>query len=108
MREHKNRYGDIFTFIENDDHDILWQGNFEYCRIGTSNDNTIEMIDPSGGPYIAREMRLDSIGFDKYVVKDFEKIDGGYKIITEKCEHCGQPANRHKMSCSTQKIQINL
>ena len=156
MKNYKNRYGDVFSFIEDDDHNILWEGNFEYCRFGMPNDYTnaynaycndvktpmsleafkkvvhgwddetlnydypeyiklveslkdeIDMIDPSGGPYIARNMQLDSIGFEKYVVKDFERVDEGYKIITEKCEYCGQPANRHKMSCSTQKTQINL
>jgi hypothetical protein len=155
MREYKNRYGDVFTFTEDDDHNILWKGNFEYCRIGMPNDytrayeaycndvetpmplekfkkavhewddetltydypeyvkmvdslvNEIDMIDPSGGPYIIRGMSLDSFGFKKYVVKDFKPIDTGYKIITEKCVYCNQ-AGKHKMSCSTQKIQINL
>jgi len=40
MREYKNRYGDVFTFIEDDDHNILWEGNFEFCRIGMPNDYT--------------------------------------------------------------------
>jgi hypothetical protein len=38
MREYKNRYGDVFTFIEDDNHDVLWEGNFEFCRIGMPND----------------------------------------------------------------------
>lgn len=33
-----NRYGDQFTFTKNDDGDILWEGNFEYCRFGYPND----------------------------------------------------------------------
>ena len=40
MREYKNRYGDKFTFTEDDNYDILWEGNFEYCRIGMPNDYT--------------------------------------------------------------------
>jgi cytochrome c len=40
--------------------------------------------------------------------EDFKKIDTGYKIITEKCPLCHQAGGAHKMSCSTQKIQINL
>jgi len=111
MRNHKNRYGEIFTFIEDDDHNILWQGNFEFCRIGMPNDYTnaynaycndvtnpmsikqfekavhgyddetlkwdypkylpmveslkdeIEMVDPSGGPYLTRGMSMDSFGY---------------------------------------------
>ena len=157
MREYKNRYGDVFTFTEDDNHDVLWEGNFEFCRFGMPNDytrayeaylkdkknskslmtftqfkdavhnyndetrsyeypkyikmvdslkNEIEMVDPSGGPYLTRGMSLDNLGFKGYI-KDFEKIDTGYKIITEKCEHCHQPSG-HKMSCPTQKIQINI
>lgn len=129
---YKNRYGDVFTFTEDEDHDILWEGEFKHCRFGMPNDytrayeaycndvktpmslgefkkavheyddeththyfpeyvrmvdslvNEIDMVDPSGGPYISRGMPLDSFGFKKYVVKDFKRIDTGYKIITEK------------------------
>jgi hypothetical protein len=70
--------------------------------------NEIDMIDPSGGPYISRGMPMDSFGFKKYVVKDFKRIDTGYKIITEKCAYCNQAGGIHKMGCETRKIQINL
>jgi hypothetical protein len=40
MREYKNRYGDVFTFTEDDHQDILWEGDFEWCRIGMPNDYT--------------------------------------------------------------------
>jgi len=129
---YKNRYNDIYTFTPDADNNILWQGNFEWCRFGMPNDytrayeaycadvkkpmslkafkkavhewddetnkhyypeyvrmvdslkNKIDMIDPSGGPYISVGMSLDSFGFKDYTVKDFEVIDTGYKIITEK------------------------
>ena len=35
-----NRYGDIFTFTLQDDGNVLWEGNFEYCRFGMPNDYT--------------------------------------------------------------------
>jgi hypothetical protein len=153
---YKNRYGDIFTFTRDENHNILWEGDFKYSRIGFPNDYTkayeaycndtekqmsleafkkavhewddetntyyypeyvtmveslkdeIEMVDPSGGPYISRGMPLDSFGFNKYVVKDLQPIDTGYKIITEKCAYCNQAAGIHKMGCETRKIQINL
>ena len=159
MREYKNRYGDVFTFTEDDDHNILWEGNFEWCRFGMPNDYTrayneylkdnegkqslmtlaqfkdvvhnyddetlsydypkyvkmveslideISMVDPSGGPYLSRGMSMDSFGFEGYKIEDFKKIDTGYKIITEKCPLCHQAGGVHKMSCETQKIQINL
>lgn len=158
MREYKNRYGDVFTFTEDENHDVLWEGNFEFCRIGMPNDYTdaynaylkdnehsqslmtlnqfkdavhnyddetlkydypqyiklvkslddeIEMVDPSGGPYLSRGMSLDSLGFKGYHIADFKPIETGMKIITEKCPMC-HLAGGHKMSCSTQKIQINL
>ena len=154
---YKNRYGDEYTFTRDENHDILWEGNFKYSRFGMPNDYTkayeaylkdnehvqslmplqqfkqavheyddethqyvydkynrmvdsltdeVDMIDPSGGPYITRGMSLDSFGFKKYVVKDFKRIDTGYKIITEKCAYCNQAAGIHKMSCETRKVTM--
>lgn len=37
---YKNRYGDIFTFELQEDGNILWTGNFEWCRFGMPNDYT--------------------------------------------------------------------
>jgi hypothetical protein len=162
MREYKNRYGDVFTFTKDDDHNILWEGNFEFCRIGMPNDylkaydkyckdhienfyngermsldqfkeavhhyddetlsydypkyitmveslrDEIDMVDPSGGPYLSRGMSLDNLGFEGYKIEDFKKIDTGYKIITEKCPLCHLAGGVHKMGCETRKIQINL
>jgi hypothetical protein len=158
----KNRYGDVFTFTLDENQDILWEGNFKWCRFSWPNDyqeayeaysddhakglhkeklltskefeekvheydehfkmyplkqyqpliksitNEISMIDPSGGPYICRKMSLDDYGFKNYIVKDFQRIDTGYKIITQKCEYCHKAADKHKMSCPTKKIQVNL
>jgi hypothetical protein len=153
MTTYKNRYGDVFTFTKDDNHDILWEGNFEYCRFGMPNDytkaynafvngggklsfnefkkavhewddetndyyypeyirmveslfNEIDMVDPSGGPYITRGMSLSSFGFKDYVVKDFQKINTGYKIIIEKCSGCNKPGAIHKMSCPTKKATV--
>ncbi len=163
MTTYKNRYGDVFTFTKDDNQDVLWEGNFEYCRFGMPNDYTeayqkyyedecipphdhtyslaqfkiavheydnetndytpfakkythlvkslldeIDMVDPSGGPYITRGMSLNSFGFKDYIVKDFQKIDTGYKIITEKCAYCNLASGAHKMGCETRKIQVNL
>ena len=156
---YKNRYGDEYTFTRDENHDILWEGDFKYCRFGIPNDytkayeaylkdnehvqslmsfqqfkdvvheyddetnqyiydkynrmvesltNEIDMIDPSGGPYITRGMPMNSFGFKDYVVKDFKRIDTGYKIITEKCDYCNQAAGIHKMGCETRKIQVHL
>jgi hypothetical protein len=159
MKEYKNRYDDIYTFTLDDNEDILWEGDFKWCRFGWPNDYTkayqaylddregvdednilsleefkndvhvyiddkhlypeyvkmvesltdqISMVDPSGGPYISRGMPLSQFGFKGYIVKDFKPIETGYKIITEKCEKCNKAAGAHKMSCPTQKIQVNI
>jgi hypothetical protein len=41
----------------------------------------IQHLDPPGGPYICREMKLDDFGFPNFVVKDLKRILTGYKII---------------------------
>jgi hypothetical protein len=147
MTTYKNRYGDVFTFTEDDNGDILWEGDFEYYRFGYPNDYTkaynvfvadggklsfnefknvvhesdehnkynrlvesikdkIDMVDPSGGPYISARMSLDLFGYKDYKVVGFEPIETGFKIITEKCSVCNKPGNVHKMSCHTQKATI--
>jgi hypothetical protein len=37
---YKNRYGDIFTFTLQEESNVLWDGNFKYCRFGMPNDYT--------------------------------------------------------------------
>ena len=154
MTKYVNRYKDVYIFTEDKNHDVLWKGNFEYCRFGMPNDYTraykaycedmgnsltmkefekaihkyddikqeyvlskyvkmvdslteeIDMIDPSGGPYIYRGMSLNSFGFKDYIVKDFKRIRSGYKIITEKCPMCHLAGAIHKLSCSTQKVTV--
>jgi len=106
-----NRYGDKFTFTPQEDGTILWEGPFEYSRIGFANDYTqaffeytrdtgggisleqfrelvhaydhekesyvlednkyrelvtsntaiINMVDPSGGPFLTSDMAVESI-----------------------------------------------
>jgi len=37
---YKNRYEDEFTFTEDVDGNVLWQGDFMYCRFGMPKDYT--------------------------------------------------------------------
>jgi hypothetical protein len=139
MNTYKNRYGDQFTFTLDSDKNILWEGDFNYCRIGypndylkaydkyckdhienfyngermsldhfkkavhkydedkreythvkylnlvTSNKDIIDMVDPSGGPYIGSGDNMGRYGeeFKQMVVERFETIDTGYKIIVK-------------------------
>ena len=131
MVTYKNRYDDEFTFTLDDEGNILWEGNFEFCRIGFPNDyskayaeylkdggdmemeefqnvvhqydedkkqyvlgskyismvesikDQIDMIDPSGGPYITRGTSMNRFGLEG-VVKDFKNDENGYLLIIEK------------------------
>ena len=49
MITYTNRHGDMYTFTKQDDGNILWEGSFQFCRVGTL-EGKIEMVDPSGGP----------------------------------------------------------
>jgi len=40
VTKYKNRYGDEFTFTLQEDGNVLWEGKFEYIRIGYPNDYT--------------------------------------------------------------------
>ena len=35
--KYRNRYNEIFTFTQTSKTEILWEGNFEYCRYGLNN-----------------------------------------------------------------------
>ncbi len=34
MAEYRNRYGETFTFTKQEDGNVLWEGPFEYVRMG--------------------------------------------------------------------------
>ena len=38
--KYKNRYTVEYTFTPDEDGNILWEGDFNYCRVGTPNDYT--------------------------------------------------------------------
>lgn len=81
--KYKNRYGDVFTFTPDEDGNLLWEGDFQYCRFGfeESPDN-LNMIDPSGGPYITigTDMGRFSKDWEGKVVTGFVPIQTGYKL----------------------------
>ena len=56
----------------------------EYVKLVESLKDEINMIDPSGGPYISRGMLMDSFGFKGCKVKDFKRVSNGYEIIVDK------------------------
>jgi hypothetical protein len=36
--EYKNRYNDVYSFTKDDDNNVLWEGNFRWCRLAWPND----------------------------------------------------------------------
>jgi hypothetical protein len=78
----------------------------KYVRMVECLKDEVDMVDPSGGPYITSGMSLGSFGFKGYLVKGFKRINTGYKIVTEKCSGCHKPGAIHKMSCPTQKATV--
>ena len=143
MAEYTNRYGDVYTFTKQEDGNVLWEGDFKYCRFGfpnvykrayqqyckdvgskgehpmfidtfkeqvhemiyendkyvgpgpicaqyghlvTSDTNTIDMVDPSGGPYLSTHTnlgkRFDSEELKGLCISSFKRVDTGYLIGT--------------------------
>ena len=132
MSKFVNRYGDEFTFEENDNGNIEWKGNFKWCRTGMPNDyskaweyfnevygglsfedfkkdvhsydeekeayvfpdvvplitsmtDVIDMVDPSGGPYVTvgSSMGYFNEEWKGRIITDIVPKDGGYLIRTE-------------------------
>lgn len=81
--EYVNRYGEVFTFTQLSEKEILWEGDFNYHRVGFDIDpNILNMVDPSGGPYIETGMNMTRFNPSlKGVVDGFQKIETGYKIL---------------------------
>ena len=131
-----NRYSDEFVFTQQEDGDILWEGKFEYCRIGYPNvyenayekyrkdggkqkiewfkdevhrsiyendkyvgpcevarkyqkliysdKDTIDMVDPSGGPFLKSGMDMKYINskFSGLEIHSFVSLKGSYLIRT--------------------------
>jgi len=80
----------------------------DYIKLVKSLPDKIDMVDPSGGPYITAGSRLDRFGFNCVTVEGFKPIKNGYKIITKKCPCCDQKAGVHKFSCDTKRVIVNL
>ena len=58
----------------------------KYLNLVTSNHDIIDMIDPSGGPYLASPGDMGRIDerFEGMIIKEFVQVDQGYLIIIEK------------------------
>ena len=50
----------------------------KYAKLVTSNTAVIDMVDPSGGPYLTRDMKIEQLSPKK--VDRFESVKEGWKI----------------------------
>ena len=67
MIKYTNRYNDTFTFTKQENGDILWEGDFKYCRFAWPNvyKDAYQQYRKDGGT-----MHIDE--FKKAVVSEFE------------------------------------
>jgi hypothetical protein len=80
MKEYKNRYGDVFTFTRDENHDILWEGNFDYCRIGYPNDYT-----KAYDEYISdNNLNKDVLSFNQFKEEVHKYDDETHQYIYDK------------------------
>jgi hypothetical protein len=96
MNTYKNRYGDQFTFTLDSDKNILWEGNFNFCRIGYPNDY-LKAYDKYCKDHIENFYNGERMSLDdfKEAVRDikqdmkdgFNKIDNTLGLIFKKLEH---------------------
>lgn len=89
---YRNRYGDIITF-EHIGNQVIMKGG-KWLRYGFSNeDDSIDMVDPSGGPYISIEDNLNEFWpkgkyqdllIERIEVGDGNEVDGSIVTFTLK------------------------
>jgi hypothetical protein len=82
MTKYTNRYGDVFTFEENENGNIEWKGDFKYTRCGWDDDNKIMFVDPSGGPFIPVGTNMLLYGFDG-IASGFVDHGAHWEILIE-------------------------
>jgi len=58
----------------------------KYAPLIYSNKDVIDMIDPSGGPYLSagQDMGGFSFSFNKMIIEEFKSVPEGYLIIIKK------------------------
>ena len=60
--------------------------NQKYAKLVYSNTKVIDMIDPSGGPYMhsGHDMGMFDKSFKGMIIKEFKPVPEGYLIVIEK------------------------
>jgi len=74
-----NRYGDAIIFQHINDNQIQMIGG-DYYRIGYNQDETVNFVDPSGGPFIQEGTDLGRY-FEDGIKRVVKSIESNEKII---------------------------
>jgi hypothetical protein len=74
------------VYNENDEYVGRSEIGEKYGKLVYSNPNIIDMIDPSGGPYLCEHLDLGSFddSFKGMKIEQFKSVDEGYLIIVKK------------------------
>jgi hypothetical protein len=79
---------EVHTSIYNENEEYVGPSPIaeKYAKLVTSDTKTINMVDPSGGPYLSTHTnlgeRFDSEELKGLCIQSFERIDTGYKLHT--------------------------
>lgn len=74
-----NRYGDLIQLIKQDENIYLLDGDLSYMRVGYNDDETINFVDPSGGPF----MRVGA-KWDDFIIESIDSITNVGVLFTLK------------------------
>ena len=74
------------VYNENDEYIGRTEIGEKYGEFVYSDIDTIDMIDPSGGPYLTEGMDMGSFdaSFKGMIIDQFKSVDGGYLILIKK------------------------
>ena len=74
------------VYDENRNYVGMSETSQKYGKLVYSDTSIIDLLDPSGGPYLSGGFSMDHISeeFEGMVVEKFEQVEEGYKIIIKK------------------------
>lgn len=77
-----NQFKNVVHEYDDETHTHIYD---KYLKMVESLKDKINMVDPSGGPYLAEGMNLKTLDptFKKMIIKEFEPVNTGYKIIIQ-------------------------
>jgi hypothetical protein len=74
------------VYDENRNYVGMSETSQKYGKLVYSDTSIIDLLDPSGGPYLCSGFSMDHISeeFEGMVIERFERVEEGYKILIKK------------------------